>query len=73
MKKFLSWMLTLVMVLSLCSFSLAESYTASATGFGGDVIVTLTLDGNRITDVQIVGDSETAGVGSNALTICRLR
>ena len=42
-------------------------YTASAKGYGGDVTVTMTFDANSITDVAIVGDSETSGIGSNAV------
>jgi fumarate reductase flavoprotein subunit len=46
------------------------SGTASATtaGFGGDIIVTITMEGGYITDVQIAGDSETPTVGGVALT-----
>lgn len=47
------------------------SQTASATapGFGGDVTVTLTVDTEtgKITDCQIIGDNETAGVGGRAV------
>ena len=42
-------------------------YTATAKGYGGDVTVTMTFDANSITDVAIVGDSETSGIGSNAV------
>ena len=43
------------------------TYTATAKGFGGDVTVTITVDAEKITDCVVVGDSETAGVGSNAV------
>ncbi|WP_294520355.1 FAD-dependent oxidoreductase [uncultured Pseudoflavonifractor sp.] len=43
------------------------TYEATAKGYGGDVTVTMTFDANSITNVEIVGDSETAGVGSNAV------
>ena len=58
------------MLLSLCSWGLAEAYkeyTATAQGYGGEVSVTLTLDGNRIYAVEVKGDSETQGIGSNAI------
>ena len=42
-------------------------YTATAKGYGGDVTVTMTFDANSITNVTIAGDSETAGIGSNAV------
>ncbi len=41
--------------------------TATAKGFGGDVTVTLIMDGTDIVEVKVVGDSETAGIGSNAI------
>lgn len=42
-------------------------FTATAQGFGGDVSVTLTVDEEKITACTIVGDAETAGVGSRAI------
>ena len=63
-------MLTLCMLAG-CAF--AEStyqpgtYKATEAGFGGDVTVEMTFDKGRITDVKIVGDSETDGVGSRAI------
>ncbi len=41
--------------------------TGTAEGFGGEVSVTLTMDGDKIADVAITGDSETQGIGSNAI------
>lgn len=43
------------------------TYTATAKGFGGDVTVTITVDADKITDCKVVGDAETAGIGSNAI------
>lgn len=43
------------------------TYTGTAKGFGGEVTVTVTTDETSITKVEIVGDSETAGIGSNAI------
>lgn len=43
------------------------TYSATTKGFGGDVTVTVIVDANSITDVTAVGDSETAGIGSNAI------
>ena len=42
-------------------------YSATQTGFGGDVTVTMTFDENAITNVVVVGDGETAGIGSRAV------
>ena len=53
----------------LCSASLAsaETYTASAQGFGGEVSVEFVIEGADITACMIKGDSETPGVGSMAV------
>ncbi|MBR2699232.1 MAG: alpha/beta fold hydrolase [Clostridia bacterium] len=69
-RKILAWALVLCM---LATCALAEpayqpgTYEATEAGFGGDVTVTMTFDENGITDVQIVGDAETEGVGSKAI------
>ncbi|MBR0367243.1 MAG: alpha/beta fold hydrolase [Clostridia bacterium] len=69
-RKILAWALVFCM---LATCALAESayqpgtYEATEAGFGGDVTVTMTFDENGITDVQIVGDAETDGVGSKAV------
>ncbi|MBR5290258.1 MAG: FMN-binding protein [Erysipelotrichaceae bacterium] len=44
-----------------------DSYTATAFGFGGDVTVTVVLNGSDIVDVKVVGDKETSGIGTNAI------
>lgn len=41
--------------------------TGTAKGFGGDVTVTVVVDGDDIVSVEAVGASETQGVGSNAI------
>ncbi len=46
---------------------ISGTYTAQAQGYGGTVEVTMTFDETRITDVKIVGDKETAGVGGKAV------
>lgn len=45
----------------------AGSYTATAAGFGGDVVATVTVTDSEIVSVELVGDSETPGIGSNAI------
>ena len=63
-------MLTLCMLAG-CAFAEStyqpRTYKATEAGFGGDVTVEMTFDKGRITDVKIVGDSETDGVGSRAI------
>ncbi len=44
-----------------------DALTGTAKGFGGDVTVTLTMDGDDITAVEVVGKDETPGIGSNAI------
>ncbi|MBR5005179.1 MAG: FMN-binding protein, partial [Erysipelotrichaceae bacterium] len=44
-----------------------DEYTATAQGFGGEVSVTVVLNGSDIVDVKVVGDSETSGIGTNAI------
>ena len=43
------------------------TYTATAAGFGGDVTVTLTIAGEKITAAEVDGSSETDGIGSVAV------
>ena len=66
MKKTCSILLALLAALLALSAS-AETYTATAQGFGGDVTVEITVEGKDITDVKITGDGETPGVGSMAV------
>ena len=49
------------------SKSAGETYKATAQGFGGEVTVEVTVDGDKITAVTATGDSETAGIGSKAI------
>ena len=68
MKKLICMLLA--MMLACCAASAeANTYEATAQGFGGDVTVTLTIEDGKLTDVVAVGDSETEGVGSNAIEL----
>ncbi len=44
------------------------TYTASSQGYGGDVIITLTIEDERISYLMAQGDSETPTVGQKAIT-----
>ena len=73
MKKITSAVLSVLMCASLAACSPAQSsaeqtatYSATAQGFGGDVTVTLTMSGEKITAVDIDAASETATVGGAA-------
>lgn len=67
MKKWISLLLTVCMAMSLSATAGAQAYTAAERGFGGDVSVTLSIDDNVLTDVQIEGTYETKGIGSLAV------
>ena len=66
MKRFAAMLIALVMVLTMVP-AMAESFTGTAKGFGGDVTVTLTIDNGVITDAKAEGADETPGVGTPAL------
>ena len=45
----------------------AGTYTGTSKGFGGDVTVTVEVSESAIVSVEAVGESETDGIGTNAL------
>jgi uncharacterized protein with FMN-binding domain len=45
----------------------AGTLQGSAQGYGGEVTVTVTVDGDDIVSVEAVGEKETQGVGSKAI------
>lgn len=47
--------------------SKGEKLTGKAQGFGGEVTVEVTVDGDKIVEVTAKGDSETEGIGSKAI------
>ena len=65
--RFLSMLLCVAMFCSIAVSGVAESYTGTARGFGGDVTVTITLVDGKITECVAVGNDETAGIGSKAI------
>lgn len=72
MKRFLSTMLAVVLAASLfgCSPSStakSQTITKTAKGFGGDVVVTVTVKEGKITEVKAEGKDETAGIGEKAI------
>lgn len=63
MKKFVSLLLVVMMAIvpfagNAATFTPGE-YTGTATGFGGDVTVKVTVDENAVTAVEITGEKET--------------
>ena len=75
MKKAVSLVLVVLMVTSLfgCASQTtaeapkAETLTGTGEGFGGEVTVTVTKEGDKITNVEAVGANETAGIGDKAI------
>ena len=65
MKKLLS--LVLICLMAIPAFACAETFAASAAGFGGEVVVALTIEDGKIVGAQITGDSETPTIGGAAL------
>lgn len=66
MKRFVSLIACLLLV-CFAGAAMAESFTATAAGFGGDVTVTLTIDGTNLTDAKIDGAGETPTIGGAAM------
>ncbi len=60
-------LLALVLSLILSVAALAQEVTGTAKGFGGDVSVTLTIEGGVIAQASAVGDQETDGIGKVAI------
>lgn len=44
------------------------AYTATTAGFGGDIVMTLTVDNGTVTAVSIVGDGETPDLGGKVVS-----
>ena len=69
MRKIISMLMLCMMLvpaLTGCS-ARAEQRTGEAEGYGGPLKVTVTMNGEDITDVQVVSHSETQGVGTRAI------
>jgi urocanate reductase len=67
MKRVYAIVLMFVMLSTLTLPAMAESYTGTAKGFGGDVTVTLEIADGKLTKIAITGDSETPGIGTEAI------
>lgn len=61
----------LAMILTLCILmipaALAQEFTGTAMGFGGEVSVTLDIEDGKIVSASAVGESETPNVGGMAI------
>lgn len=45
----------------------AGEYQGTAKGFGGDIVATVVVSDSKIESITVAGDSETPGIGSNAI------
>jgi uncharacterized protein with FMN-binding domain len=72
MKKTISVLLSTCLVLSLAACSKSggdvKTLTGTGKGYGGDITVTVTKEGDKITKVEAKGDKETPAVGGKAIT-----
>lgn len=64
MKKLLAILLAMSLLTS--TAALAESFSATEKGFGGDVTATVTFDAGTLSAVEIKGDAETPAIGGEA-------
>ena len=67
MKKQLFVPIAALLCLGMASAAQAETFTATEQGFGGEVTVALTIEDGTLTNVEITGDSETPGIGGQAV------
>lgn len=71
MKRFLYAVLAMTLAVSLAGCSpkqdTVKTITKTAKGFGGDVTVTVTLEGETIKDIKAEGADETEAIGGKAL------
>ena len=73
MKRKILALLTVLAMLLCCTAAVGETATTTATGtatvkgFGGDITVTVTLEGADIKSVEITGDGETEGIGKKII------
>lgn len=67
MKKILSIVMIAVLLMSMAAFAQAETLTGKAKGFGGELTVTVTTDGDKITAVTVDVHSETPNIGTKAI------
>ena len=44
-----------------------NQYLGTGTGMGGDVLVRVTMDGDKIANVEVVAQNETEGIGDKAI------
>ena len=70
MRKLLSTLLALVMLMSIASGALAADgvFTGTANGMMGPITVNVTVENDAITKVEVVSHGETPGISDPAIT-----
>ena len=69
MKKLFTLLLAILLVITLGACSSGKTVEGEADGFGGPVKVKLTLDGEKISKIDVTADKETPTVGGAALPL----
>lgn len=75
MKKTIAFLLTMLLCVGLLAAGAAEvtftpgAYEGEGEGFGGKIAVCVTVDESAIVSVEVTAQSETQGIGTNALDI----
>ena len=71
MKKLFTLLMALLLVITLgaCSSGGNKTFEGEAEGFGGPVKVKVTLDGEKITNIDVTADKETPTVGGAAIPL----
>ena len=63
MKRIISLLMCLAM---LCTCAMAETFEGVGTGFGGEIKVAATVEGGKLTAVEVLSHGETAGISDPA-------
>lgn len=71
MRKILQVLLAAVFACCMMATAVAEykdgTYEVTSSGFGGEIVLSVTISAERIADVQVLRNAETEGVGSLAI------
>ena len=66
MKRIISLVMCLAM---LCTCAMAETFEGVGTGFGGEIKVKVTMDGDKIAAIDVLEHGETAGISDPAFKL----
>lgn len=66
MKRIISLVMCLAMLVSLCAGAMAETYEGEGAGFGGPIKVAATVEDGKLTAVEVLSHAETAGISDAA-------